>query len=375
MQKLGMIGLFFLLVGCGQSPEPKQITATTWNVGLAHGYVALAQARLGPVVDALAAIDSDVLCLQEVWSADDQMTVRAALENAGYEVHIYVTDGGGKTGGCTEEEAEPLKQCVFENACDQIPQDQLVDCVTGKCGETLAGVSGDCTGCLVQNLSLPVVEIMEKCIGVTGTGVFSYDGHNGLVLASKTPMTDIVEKDFDASLTYRSYIQAFIPAHEVTVVCTHLTASLSAPYAGSYSGYEEEQAQQVDQLVTELDTGQRIILMGDLNTGIDSTANDIVGELPNNFMKLSDANWTSHTMGACTWCPANNTLIGSGPDRTIDHILTNDVWSAALTSSKARILDGTVMVTGPDDETVETSLSDHYGMTVTLTWPDEAPAE
>jgi len=373
--------LFLSLVGCGssnstddQSPHPgldHSISVTTWNVGLAYGYVDFAEERQSAIVQALAGLDSDVVCLQEVWTEDDQVAVQAKLEASGYRVHIYQTDGGGVTGGCSEEEAEPLKNCVYDNQCDEVPQDELVDCVTGKCGEQLAEVSSGCTGCLVQNLSLPVDEIMLQCIGVSGTGAFSYGGHNGLVLASKTPLESVEEVDFDASLTFRSYIKATVPAHNVDVVCTHLTASLSAPYTGAYSGYEEEQAQQIDQMLNALSTSTRTILMGDMNTGPTNTDAGTVSELPANYEKFTDAGWTSHTLETCTWCPDGNTLIGSGPDRTIDHIMTSSDWPSNTMASAVRNYDGVVSIQDENGVDMEVNLSDHFGMTATISWSDE----
>ena len=50
----------------------------TWNVGLAHGFVDDAAARLPGILEALKEADVDVICLQEVWEPADRDRIRDA---------------------------------------------------------------------------------------------------------------------------------------------------------------------------------------------------------------------------------------------------------------------------------------------------------
>ncbi len=363
--------LSFLTFGCTESETNspnKTLTVTTWNVALSPNYVAYAVERQPAVLDALQTVDSDIICLQEVWFEPARDAVRAVLESNGYNVHIYLTEGGDASGGCTVEESDPLKNCVYDFECDKVDPESLVSCVTDNCGEELGQVSSECSGCMAQNLSLPVDEIMEQCIGVVGAIAFSHEGHNGLVLASKSPLSNIEEADFDASLNYRSYIKATIAEHDVQVVCTHLTADQSIPYTGKYSGYPEEQAQQVDQLLGVIASNPRLILIGDINTGPSNEAAGISAEIPENWQKFTDAGWSSHTASECTWCPDANSLINSGTDLTIDHVMTHTSWADGLTGTSTRLFEETVTIQDADGVDQVVNISDHFGMTTTLRW-------
>jgi hypothetical protein len=69
-------------VGCGDETEGNnganngepgpQASFATYNAGLARGFVDYAGARTQPVADAVARLDSDVVCLQEVWLYEDE---------------------------------------------------------------------------------------------------------------------------------------------------------------------------------------------------------------------------------------------------------------------------------------------------------------
>ncbi|HTK04102.1 MAG TPA: endonuclease/exonuclease/phosphatase family protein, partial [Candidatus Eisenbacteria bacterium] len=55
------------------------LTAVTWNTGLGPGMVSYSTPRAPHVAAAIAETEFDVLCLQEVWTADDQASVLASL--------------------------------------------------------------------------------------------------------------------------------------------------------------------------------------------------------------------------------------------------------------------------------------------------------
>jgi exonuclease III len=59
----------------------KGLKVTTYNAGLAYTFVPLAKERFPEVVKALKKHDSDVLCLQEVWTKKDRKKLMKALQN------------------------------------------------------------------------------------------------------------------------------------------------------------------------------------------------------------------------------------------------------------------------------------------------------
>jgi endonuclease/exonuclease/phosphatase family metal-dependent hydrolase len=353
-------------------------SVVTWNVGLAYGYVPLADERREHILDALKDLDDHVICLQEVWRVEDQEAVRAVLEESGYTVHIYQTVGG--QGGCTDEEVAPMLACVEENNCEDDPDD-LVTCVTTHCAEELAGLSSGCLGCLTVDLTRTIGQMMTNCIENDDANAFAFGGHNGLVLASKDPGTQFTQGDFEASLTWRSYISAQIPKLEGCdppldiVVCTHLTSDLSnVPYTGTFGSYAAENAQQIDQMLAEIPQDEHVIIMGDFNTGPDSTLGNTSAELSENFAKLTDAGWISAFLGDCTWCPDENDLLNDGaPDHVIDHVMLNTPVQGKASWIGTRIMDDGLGVPGPDNSVLDAHLSDHFGVRVTFDKAVEAP--
>ena len=350
-------------------PEPAPLTTVTWNVGLALGYVEHAPERLPHIVAALEKETADVVCLEEVWLEADRTAVKTALETAGYHVAIYVTTGAA--GGCTAEEVAPLQTCVAAN-CDTVPPSELIGCAIEHCAAEVGGVSSACQGCLTEDLTKPLPEIVAACVDNVNANAYVFGGHNGLVLATRAPLTDEKHIDFKASLTWRSLITGTI-VHPgwgpIRLGCTHLTADLTAPpYDGEFGSWEAEQAQQIDQAVTELGGTAPTLFLGDLNCGPDGGA-DYVGELPANFAKLTTAGWRPHLVGKCTFCDDENPLIGgTGPGAQIDHILANAAFPDTGTPDIARTYDQPVDIE-VGGATITSRLSDHYALRVTFPKP------
>ena len=70
MRSLAFVGVCAFLAACGsdssESSEPFNVTIDTSNVALAGGFIPYEQERRQPIVEAIAATNSDVICLQEV---------------------------------------------------------------------------------------------------------------------------------------------------------------------------------------------------------------------------------------------------------------------------------------------------------------------
>ncbi|HIA02669.1 MAG TPA: hypothetical protein EYN66_12295 [Myxococcales bacterium] len=347
-----------------------ELTVVSWNVGLAHGYVPLGAARQPHVIAALDTIDADVICLQELWTEDDREAARAALEARGYNTHIHVPEIESEfKSACQEDLLLALKACLLEQCPETIGTDGMTTCAVDKCPTRVAPLGSDCIGCLTKDLTEHLDDIITRCIAETEVVPYSYSGHNGLLLATKTEMTAIAGVDLTASLTFRSYIQATINTSglgDITLACTHLSADLSVPYMGEFSGFPEEQSYQITDMLGALPADTPVILMGDMNTGPDIEDIQIAAELADNYQQFVDALWNSHLLSQCTWCPEENTLIGpGGNDHIIDHVMTHGVDSSKVVST--RILAQKVTITNADNEEEESNLSDHFGVQVKMT--------
>ena len=112
-----MIVLVFssLVIGGGRKAKPKpkpqpkptppvsqsvtELNLLSYNLGLAHGYVPYAAARLPKLVTELKKSDADVLCLQEVWKKEDMTTITNALKSKyPYSVSAPIKQAYRKTG-------------------------------------------------------------------------------------------------------------------------------------------------------------------------------------------------------------------------------------------------------------------------------------
>ncbi|MCP4435192.1 MAG: hypothetical protein GY812_06785 [Actinomycetia bacterium] len=361
----------------------------TYNAGLARGFVDYAVDRSPEVDEELSDLQAQVIAVQEVWDPEDvQSLVDATADTHPHSLFLDPmpelteqeqarTEASGATGpACPQNEAVPLEECARQN-CDGVPDDQLSDCVLSSCGSEFAGTCPECQTCLAANIGGSLEEILSACAGDGGGGSYAYDGAFGVGILSSEPFVEQDSVVLESSLTRRAvlYVQIEDPVlGTVDVFNTHLTANLDlgetpVPYPGEGT-WAEEQAAQIEVIgewIDERTSDDRVaILAGDLNTSPEG--DDHTSETPQNFeLLVSSGGWddayTDDPDAECTYC-ADNLLVGgegeTGP--VLDHILV-------------RNFDGEVNVerifTDPlqievDGESVETSLSDHYGLAATL---------
>lgn len=360
-----LLGLLVACSGDKDDSESVDMTLATYNVGLAAGFVPYTPERAPEVYSALGALEVDAVCLQEVWTAEDRDAILAATEtNLPHSYYEVTTEGEGTDEpACTTEESDPLLACALAN-CEG--SDDLTNCVFEFCGAEFEALSDTCAGCAAANVGLnDVTAIVEVC--TSGSGTFSWGGHNGLLLLSAREMSATESLKMESWLVQRNVIYAEIDG--VSVGCTHLAADLSSlDYGGAtYASYAEENAAQVTESLAWLDEkagGNGRVLLGDLNTG-PTLPPDITGELEDNWGLIASAGWLDANVAAdapfCTWC-AENTLTGDVSSKAIDHILV----AGGSTTDAVRIFDGTVSITA-DEGTVDVPLSDHYGWQAAVT--------
>jgi endonuclease/exonuclease/phosphatase family metal-dependent hydrolase len=298
------------------------MSLATFNVGLAAGFVPLADERQPEIGAAIAASDYDVICLQEVFRDDDVAAIVSAA-SASYPYSYFELTDDPTAGGepaCTEEDVEDLLACVAANDCETDP-DGLVTCALAHCGAEILALNASnptCFNCVAANSGLPLDLLEQVCL--EGGGSLRDNGRNGVVLLSKHPLVGTEFLTFDAFLVQRVLLhaQTFKPGTGlVDLFCTHFTADLSGviAYGGPFDSYEDEQAAQVSGLldwIDEVATSGRAIALGDFNTGPEILP-DIEGEFPANYDTLVLGGLESpyaDTPGAqCTYCE-DNTLNG-----------------------------------------------------------------
>ena len=383
-----------LATGCGgdaddqSEPEP-EVTLATYNVGLARGFVPYATARTEPVARAVADIEADAVCVQEAFLVQDEEgnwteeQIEAITEAASESFpHTYkeITEPEEDPNGepaCTQAESTPLRTCVEAN-CADVPDDQLSGCALDNCQTEFGNTSSTCQQCIAANLGKSIDNIIAACRG--GSASLTSNGHNGLLLLSKHPLKTTEFTRFDSTVATRIALHATID-HEsmgtMDLYCTHLTANLTdLEYPGEmFDSYEEEQAAQIDDLLAYIDetaSGERAVLMGDMNTG--PAKGELAAEFPDNYQKFVDAGlvnpYIDQMEPACTFCGSNTLNEGSGK-KAIDHVFFD--FGADL-NSQIRV-DFTERF-GDETRSIETSegtkdlhLSDHYGVRTSIELP------
>ena len=362
-----------LLSACGnKDADTSDTTASsavlaTYNTGLAVNFVPYAEERRDAVAEAVAGLDADVVCLQEVWQDEDIDAILAATADTFPNSYYEKTEeaaGEGTEASCTEEETTPLKDCALDNCADS---EDLTGCVFTYCSGEFDKLSDECKECAAANIGLEDIEaIVEACL--TGSAAYSWGGHNGLLLLSRDTLADTELLMMESWLVQRAALYA--RAGEVQVACTHLAADLPEPdYTSDFaSSYEEEQAQQITTLLAWMEDRigtEPAALLGDFNTGPELSGG-ITAELPANWQLLVDAGWADANVDQadpfCTWCP-DNTLQSGADAKTIDHILLRN----STGSEPLRLLDTTAAIE-TDAGTEQMPLSDHYGMSSRSSW-------
>jgi len=347
----------------------------TYNVGLADGYVPLADERLPALVELLDATDFDVVCLEEVWSEEDVLAI-AESENTPYADYYWVdTTEEPQPPTCTETDVADLQTCAEENDCETATAG-LVACAAANCGDEISDLTAanpDCLDCLASQLDAETVDDMMTACIEEGGGTMNQNGRNGLLLLSKT--------DFEMTehLVLSSFLNQRIVLHgrvelpgigTTDVFCTHLATEIEGiAYRGEYESYEDEQAQQtltlLDWIDSQATTGQ-VVLMGDFNNG--PAVGSLNGELAENYALVTAAGYIDPYASAadplCTFCD-DNTLITSTDSRIIDHIFFKGMPGVMIFDT-TRFGDETVEVE-VNGSPQQTHPSDHYGVIVEVT--------
>ena len=366
------------------------LTVETWNVGLAHGFVDHAAARLPAIVDAISSADADVLCIQEAWQPGDRAAILEALQDT--YPHSHLTEVEQKRASmapiCRKGDlfGEGRFVSCMTDQCGDLAGDEKTDCIIDSCGPTLDALKSaqpECANALMAQVGKSSFSALWNVIRPwRPTGLYAYGGSDGLMMVSKHPLSDARAIDFTdiSTLNRRRALVAAVDvgSQPVTVACTHLTADLSsiAPYPGPFPSWGAENRAQVDRLVDALGTSGPTVAMGDFNCGLDDEANGLHGELADSCLWIESEGYSDparEVWPACTWC-ADNTLNADGGEH--HNALIDHVYVRGLTP-----VDGGVRYT----QTVEidagsagmqaSNLSDHmgYGVTLRLGAPPAAP--
>lgn len=357
--------------------QAQALTVATFNAGIARGFVNHAGPRVPAVATALADIDVDVLCLQEVWDVPDREAIEAGAGLA-HTYNIPADAGECEGSACTDDEVDPLLACYAPN-CADAPPGTIVECANEFCPDQVSSLSGPCITCIAGALTDEAT--IDDLIGACGpeanaAGCYAYDGSFGTDIVSRYPLADTDALVFESSLNRRAALYARIPdtpQGEVHVFCTHLSAVFeNIPHPGEADGgtWEAEQRAQIEAMRAWIDEKAgdgKVIVMGDFNTG-PAVADRVLAEVPDNYEALIagfDPTYSGQDDADCTFCGDNPLVTGVDRDKSVllDHVLIRGF--AGASSTGAVILDQQITL-DIDGMPVEAALSDHYGVQVRI---------
>ncbi len=366
-------GLGTAVAACGNDDKRQvvDLRTTTFNAGLAPGFVPYTNERAPLVVSQLASLPTDILCVQEMWREQDrQALIDAAAPRLPNVVALPPEPAiGTEAVACQPADLAPLATCAT-TACSTAGE-ELGTCVLVACGGELGSVPPACQRCLAASVGGDLQTAVATCTQGPGE-LYAYGGSFGTALLTDAPLLAQDSLLLDSTLNRRAVLYADVnlpglgPTH---VFCTHLTADLALPYPGEGS-WEAEQAAQIEAMLTFINEksadGGPVLLMGDLNTG--PAGPGVVAEVPANYGRLVAAGFANRYLTeaspTCTFCADNPLVVAEGEDQSviIDHILTKRV---DVETRSSRVLDAPVSLQ-VDGQQLESRLSDHYGVELFL---------
>jgi endonuclease/exonuclease/phosphatase family metal-dependent hydrolase len=307
---------------------PAAVRIETYNLALAGAFIPYEQERRQVLPQAVAAAESDILCLQEVWDETDKDAIRAAaMANFPYIIWFLddldtplddATDQNGQvppaptTVPCPDDvEFEPgisiadqmntAIDCVRDgsdlqgNPCSTIPgsdegRTTSTECAAEACLFEVAGlIAGTeqeqrCYACLATQLPTDTFgTIRGRCPTVINQEL-AFQGQNGVMILSRYPLSNAVNWVIPGTWNRRVILSATaeLPnGTDLDVFCNHLTpifSGITFPYTGQYGdgnlvaadAWEAEQFLQAEKLIAHVQnvSGSRpAVILGDLNAG------------------------------------------------------------------------------------------------------------
>jgi endonuclease/exonuclease/phosphatase family metal-dependent hydrolase len=369
------------------------LVVESFNVGLAHGFVAHAAERKAAIVEAVVGSEADVMCLQEVWRQEDRDDVQDALRDAlGDQAHLFHLAVEQKDAssapacGMGQLFGEGRFVSCMQESCGGMDGKELTDCIVNSCGLALSDLKDEepeCAQALMSQVGRSAFASLWTVLQpFYYSGVYAYDGSDGLMMVSRTKPVATGSIDFTQQSTLNRrrayYMDVPVDGQNLRVYCTHLTAELSktAPYPGKFASWEEENRVQAELLIEHADGfNGPVVMAGDFNCSLPNDSGDIAGEHEGTCRRILAAGFSDPAatdLAQCTYCGDNALLAEGGKNVLLDHLYARG-WGA---SDVRRLYDAPVDVAGVDEAV---PLSDHYAIRARFMAPpppeDEAAQE
>jgi endonuclease/exonuclease/phosphatase family metal-dependent hydrolase len=383
------------------------LTVDTLNVALAGAFIPHEAQRRPAVLATLAAMPSDVVCLQEAWNQEDKEAIVAAARmrfpHAVHYRHDLDTPEETIESDCPVTPAQTTPPCgdattrmrldasllCLAQNCSTMPgSDQgrttSTQCAAERCIAQASGllVTGGptglrCYGCLAPNLPTETfASIRQRCTS-NPRGELAFNGQSGVMILSRYPLSDVGQFVLPGTWNRRVILRATatLPnGARVAVYCNHLTPrfeSVAFPYTGRYGcgevtpdAWAHEQLMQARHLVRHVNStagALPAVILGDINSSPAVPAAGVVEEASEAHAALHAAFPEAVPPGyqaGCTFCPDNSLNDMRTMPVWLDHIYLRNIPVASVRSLTRTYTTPMVDVPGG----MRVHLSDHFGM-------------
>ncbi|XP_045197778.1 uncharacterized protein LOC123552295 isoform X2 [Mercenaria mercenaria] len=363
MRLVEFITVLLLVFSCeGKKKEKKSLNVLTYNVWFTESdieAITTKKARKKKIISALKKSDADLVCLQEVFTAQDvEDIVDGVQKNFPYSfsgVHKAVN------------KLPPQKLGKRRPPCDYTRLSNYIACATSN-GCTVTTDINSITACVlsnclpeVQNIFLNDNQACRNCITTSSFNIAQCAAEKPvvggrqmnegcLVLLSKKKLRDASFNEYYPK-TRVSFTRGYIEAEVediATVRCTHLSTSTFQFFEPElsqegFTSYDEMNAYEARTLIKSLRGIQPAIIMGGFNSGLAFTPK-LVQQVPESYQQL---------LKRFTTRPALQFTHRNPPDRktksVIDHVFVKNL-----------IIRKTKRVFVPKEG--EAPMSDHVGV-------------
>lgn len=375
--------LFFALifsVNSFSSEQVNSLSVLTYNLGLAHTFVPLAEERLPKIIEALKTEKADVMCFQEVWNKSDRKELVKSLKKEfpfSFLTKIKnVKSEALPTCKISEIFGEGKFVACMQNNCSGKEGDEFTDCIINTCGPALRSLkeeNRECATSLMAQVGKSSLMAMLTILNpFKRAGLYAYKGSNGLVMMSKYPLKNTHFYDLTkmSTLNRRGALVADVDVNGKTikVACAHIAADLekTVPYTGVFKSWVEENTVQFKTLLDDIGSSTSpAILLGDFNCSIKNEAAGIEGEAESSCRQIFSSKFSAPAMEdhpECTYCKSNTLTDEDDHDVLIDHIFLKDLTMESSEVVYKELV--TLKIKGEGE--VESNLSDHFGVRMTI---------
>ncbi len=386
---LFLLLFFMFLVSCKNDPEGftkshKTLTLSTFNINLTED-LPLYEERAQKIEDVLSEADSEILCIQGIFTEDDLDTVRGVLGKK-YGVNYSKTNNDEPEiipPSCSDNDLAPMLACYMNNCMGNTDP----TCIVTNCWGEMLALPAECRNCLLGEgiggaASGDITELLGNCTQEEEV-IFDNEGRNRVILATKLDFQSNVYnlKKLSSTGNLQVALSAVIAEKQkdglgkIHVICTGLS-EVGDEYDGMYESWEQEQLLQVQELQDIADSKEAdlTIIMGDLQSNIEGGEN-ILENNPGPIALFEADGWYDPYFDVddedhveCTVCP-ENPMVNTDRESVPDHIIFSTKENLEFFTERV-FLNRFILLDEENKTKTRYSISDHYGIRTVVTKTD-----